>query len=205
MSRNTKLLIGFLILVVFGLVGYLAYDLGIKSANPTQKSGNAQNTPSVNNYQTPNLTPSSIPTVNKQTISAGGVLSFPNYSLVIPEGWKSTREQGQDMDKLTLTKQGYKMTISEGAFGGSGCLYPGSPPQEMAQTFSSFVEIINPNGFVFRRSSTGTGGWTVCQKGSDGSFGAPTSFGHTTIIEPATPDANVVTEIDEILASLKKL
>ena len=108
------------------------------------------------------------------------------------------------MDKLTLTKLGYKMTISEGAFGGSGCLYPGDPPQEMAQTFTSYVEITDPNGFIFRRSSTGAGGWTVCQKGSGGSFGAPTSFGHINIAEPSVSDSTVVGEIDQILASLKK-
>lgn len=205
MSKNTKLLVGFLILVVLGLVGYLAYDFGTKSANSTQNPSSTQNTPSPNAYQTPSSAPSSIPTVNKQTVSAGGVLSFPNYSLLIPEGWKSEREQGQDMDKLTLTKLGYKMTISEGAFGGSGCVYPGDPPQEMAQTFTSFVEITNPNEFVFRRSSTGTGGWAVCQKGSGGSFGGPTSFGHISITEPSSPNASIVAEIDSILASLKKL
>lgn len=143
-----------------------------------------------------------------KTVVAGGVLSFPAYTLNIPLDWTSQREQGQDSDKLTLTKSGYKIIISEGAFGGSGCLYPGDAPQEMAQTFSSFVQINNPNGFVFRRGgeelSNGQRVWTVCQKGSEGSFGAPTIFGHINITGPANTNDAILAEIDSIFASIKK-
>jgi len=205
MNKNTKILIGFLILIVIGLVGVLAYVLGGKSAT-IQNSSTVQYTPAPTDYQTPDALPSAspIPKTN-ETVLAGGVLSFPKYSLVIPEGWQSQREQGENSDKLTLTKTGFTITISEGAFGGSGCTYPGDAPQEMAQAFTSFVEITNPNGFVFRRSSTGTGsGWTVCQKGSEGSFGGPTNFGHISITAPSSPDTAIVTEIDSILASIRK-
>lgn len=141
-----------------------------------------------------------------KTVEAGGVLSFPKYTVSLPEGWASEREQGQDMDKLTLSKLGYKITISEAAFGGGGCLYEGDPPSEMAQTFTSFVEINNPNGFVFRRGMSSPNTYTICQKGTEGSFGAPTVFGHISFTTPGTPDKNVVIfpEADSILASLKK-
>jgi len=208
MSKNVKLLLGFLVLAVIVLVGFLAYVLGSKSLNSTQ-SPTVQNTPAPTASQTNNSIPTVIPNLTPtpaqiKTVEAGGVLSFPKYTVLLPEGWTSEREQGQDMDKLTLTKQGYKITISEGAFGGSGCLYPGDSPQEMAQNFTSYVEISNPNGFVFRRSSTGTSGWTVCQKGSGESFGTPTIFGHMSITAPSAPDTAVVTEIDGILTSLSK-
>lgn len=206
MSRNVKLVVGFLILVVIALVGFLAYDLGSKSSNSTQNPITVQNTPTPTVYQTPNSLPSSSPTVaNKQTISAGGILVFPAYSLVAPSDWTATKEKNENMDNLTLLKGNYKIVISQAASGGGGCTYPGEPPQEMTQTFTSFVEITNPNGFLFRRGPAqgSPGAWTVCEKRS-GSFGFPTSFGNITITAPTTPDASIMAEVDGILASLNK-
>lgn len=197
------------IIILIVIVGVGAFYLGQRALNnnispapvPTTSQTNT------NNQVTPILTPTPTQSqVQTKTITAGGVLSFPTYTLKTPIDWNSQREQGQDSDKLTLTKNSYKIVISEAAFGGGGCIYPGGTPSEMAQTFSSFVEIINPNGFVFRRGATGSAGsWTVCQKNTvDGSFGAPTIFGHTSITTPANADASVMAEIDGILASLKK-
>lgn len=209
MSRNVKVIVGFLVLVVIALVGLLAYDLGTKSSNPAQNPISVQNSPTPTAYSNPNSSPSSSPVVaNKQIVTAGGVLIFPTYTLQLPEGWTYEREQGQDSDKLTLTKLGYKITIYEAAFGGGGCTYPGDAPQEMAQTFTSFVEITDSNGFVFRRGMSGPNTWTVCQKNTtDGSFGAPTIFGHISFVTPGTPDKNAIVfpEADSIFASLKKI
>lgn len=197
------LLPGISIILLVLVVGGAAYYFGKQStlapsATPTPTVSKAANT---NLKTTPTLTETPVKT---KTVAAGGVLSFPTYTLITPSDWNSQREQGEDSDKLTLTKGGYKIVISEGAFGGSGCLYPGDPPQEMGQTFTSYVEILNPNGFIFRRSSTGISGWTVCQKGNEGSFGTPTIFGHISITAPSTPDTTIITEIDSILASIKK-
>jgi uncharacterized protein (UPF0333 family) len=207
MNRNTKIVIGFLILAVIVLVGFLAYTLGAKTPASTENSS-ATNTPSPTAFQAPTAIPSTLPTATpvKQSVSAGGVLSFSAYSIETPSDWTSQREQGQDNDKLTLTKSGYKIAIYEAAFGGGGCLYPGDAPSEMAQTFSSFVEINSLNGSVFRRGETGTpGSWTVCQKNTiDGSFGSPTSFGAISITTPVPAASEVMAEIDQILASIKK-
>jgi hypothetical protein len=204
MTKMKNIFIGIIITFVVLEIGIGAFYLGKSTLNNKQSPPTP--TISQDNTQTQaqqQLTPTPIQAQVK-TITAGGVLSFPSYTLTLPDGWASQREQGQDSDKLTLTKLGYKITISEGAFGGSGCLYPGDAPQEMAQNFTSYVEISNPNGFIFRRSSTGLSGWTVCQKGSEGSFGAPTIFGHISITAPVTPDATIVAEIDSILTSLNK-
>ena len=204
-TQMKSVFIGVIITLVVLGIGAGAFYLGQKTM-PGGKTEVLVNNNSEKITQAPTteiITPTPIQ-IEKQTITAGGVLSFPTYTLTLPAGWTSQREQGQDMDKLTLTKMGYKITISEGAFGGSGCLYPGDPPQEMAQNFTSYVEISNPNGYVFRRSSTGSSGWTVCQKGSEGSFGGPTIFGHISITAPSTPDTTIVAEIDSILASLNK-
>lgn len=192
-----------LIIIVAGS----AFYLGQKNASPSKET----TTPTPTVFQTINEENTSpTPTLKApqtKTITAGGVLSFPTYTLELPEGWAYTREQGQDSDKLTLTKLNYKITISEAAFGGGGCLYPGDPPSEMAQSFTIFTEIINPNGYIFRRGMSGPNTWTVCQKNTtDGSFGAPTMFGHISFVTPGTPDKNgiVFPEADSIFASLNK-
>lgn len=198
---------GIIVILLVIIVGMAAFYFG------TTKS-------SINNQVTPTTTPSQVQNTNEPTtseitketetksVNAGGVLSFPKYSLSIPLDWTSQREQGDNSDLLTLTKDSYKITINEGAFGGSGCLFPGDPPSEFAQTYAKFVEIINSNGFVFRRGSTSNAdtGWAVCQKSaSDASFGAPTQFGHISITTPVNPSVSVMAEIDAILASIKKI
>ena len=196
---------GILILILVIIIGAGAFYLGKQTVKPQDI------TPTPTVFEKANTNAQATPTITKtpvqtKTVAAGGVLSFPAYTLNIPLDWTSQREQGQDSDKLTLTKGGYKITISEAAFGGGGCLYPGDPPSEFAQTYSKFVQISNPNGFVFRRGSSSDTdtGWTVCQKSSEGSFGAPTIFGHINITTPVNPSDEIMAEIDSIFASIKK-
>jgi hypothetical protein len=200
------LLPGISIILLVLVVGGAAFYLGQKTIKsnivppPTLSPTNA-----ANNQITPTLTP--MPTQTEKTqVSSGGVLVFAKYTLDLPSGWTSQKEVTQYSDMVTLTKDSSKITIYQAAGGGGGCTYPGEAPQQMAQSFSSFVEVMDPNGFVFRRGANGTpGGFTVCQKNAtDGSFGFPTNFGNITIITPQAPDANIMAEIDSILASLKK-
>lgn len=193
-----------LVLLLVIVIGAGAFYFGKQSVNQSKEMVTTPTPSSFVTQEIPTVTPDALNPV--KTVEGGEALSFPSYSVNIPLDWNSQREQGQDSDKLTLTKTGYKIVISEAAFGGGGCLYPGDAPSEMAQTFSSFVEITNPNGFVFRRGTNVTsGGFTVCQKNSTGgSFGAPTIFGHISITTPANPSDNIMTEIDSILASLNK-
>ncbi len=201
------LLPGILVMFLVIIVGAGAFLLGKKAIEPSSitPTQTVSETKKIDSSQTQTATPTK---TQQKEITAGGVLSFPKYTILLPKGWTSEREQKQDMDKLTLTKSGYKITINEAAFGGGGCLYPGDPPSEMAQTFSSYVEINNPNGFVFRRGggefSNGQRGWTVCQKGTEGSFGTPTMFGHVNITGPENTDAAILAEIDSVFASIKK-
>jgi hypothetical protein len=210
MSKNLKIFVGFLIIVVIALVGSLAYMLGNRNYNSTQNVI-VQQTPiptaSQTNNPSPTVTPSVTPTpAQTKTIEAGGILVFSKYSLKLPSDWTSQNDSAQGSDILTLTKGNYKITISQAAGGGGGCIYPGQTPQEMTQSFISFIEITNPNGYIFRRGqSIGSNGtWTVCQKNTDGSFSFPTNFGNIMIQVTPTPDNAVMTEIDTILASLKK-
>ncbi len=194
------------VIILAIIVGIGAFYLGQKTLNNSQAATILTITEKVNNQVTPKLTPT--PNQNR-VIQAGGAIIFSKYSLKLPEGWTSEREQGKDIDKLTLTKLGYKLVIYEAAFGGSGCLYPDDAPSEMAQKFVSFVEILNPNGFVFRRGQSDSlpNTYTICQKNTaDSSFGSPTNFGAISLTTPGTPDKNAVVfpETDAIIASLNK-
>jgi hypothetical protein len=201
------LLPGILVMFLVIIIGAGAFVLGKQTIN---NSSNLTPTPTTAQVSNENIEETKLSPTTSQTkeVQAGGVLSFPKYTVTLPEGWTSEREQGENMDKLTLTKENYVITINEAAFGGSGCLYPGDPPSEMAQTFTAFVEINTPNGFLFRRSggevSNGKRGWTLCQKTTGEFFGAPTMFGHVSISGPATTDAVILAEVDSIISSFKK-
>lgn len=200
-----NILIGVFLTLLVLSVGAVAFYFG---KNSLQKTNTSQTTPSSQNSlnATPMLTPTPTQTQTK-TYQAGGILVFKAYTLSAPLDWTVTTEKNSYMDNLILTKGGYKITISQAAGGGGGCLYPGDAPKEMAQNFTSFTEIQNPNGFVFRRGESGASpqSYTVCQKNTtDGSFGFPTIFGNITIASPTEKNDLVLTEIDSILASINK-
>jgi len=200
--------ISLLLLVI--IIASAAFYFGQKSvgnSSITPTPSVAQLYPTVNTQTTSVTTAPITQTPQTTTVSAGGVLVFSAYTLNMPPGWASQKETTQYSDMLTLTKDTYKITIYQAAGGEGGCTYPGQAPQEMAQSFSSFIEIMDPNGFVFRRGpSQGTpNSWTICQKNaSDGSFGFPTNFGNITILTPSNPTDTTIAEIDSILASLNK-
>ncbi len=197
-----NVLIGIIMTLIVIAVGAGAFYLGQKTLkNPQTQTPLQQTTNKITSVLTPTPTQT-----QAKTYEAGGILIFKAYSLSAPQDWVITKEKNSYMDNMTLTKLGYKLIISQTAGGGGGCKYPGDTPAEMAQSFTSFTEITNPNGFVFRRGANGTpGGFTVCQKNTtDGSFGFPTNFGNITITSPVPSSDTIMAEIDAILASLKK-
>src|SRR4030042_1019232 len=125
-----------LVLLLVIVIGAGAFYFGRQSANQSKEM---TTTPTPTTFQTSQTGQTPTPQEvegNKKLVEAGGVLSFPNYSLFIPSDWSSQEEQGQDSNKLTLTKGVYKITINEAAFGGGGCIYPGQPQVDFAQSFS---------------------------------------------------------------------
>lgn len=196
-----------LVLMLVLVIGGFAFYFGRQS---TQSTSNKQEmttsvTPTTFVTQETATPTSTKNNSNIKTVIAGGVLVFSAYSVSTPSDWASQRQQGDNMDSLTLTKGNYKIIFSQVAGGGGGCTYPGDQPAQFAQNFTTFVEITDPNGFTFRRGPVQTNSWTVCQKNtSDGSFGFPTNFGNITITTPASVDPAIIKEVDSILASLNK-
>lgn len=152
--------------------------------------------------------PTSTP-ASETEVTAGGVLSFPRYRLTIPSHWTSNKlSNTKDDEKLTLAGDGLTLSILQGGFGGSACLFPGDPDVEgPAGRYSAYVELTTKSGDKLRRTTTENAqkpGFGVCQLTQYG-WGAPTLYGSISIQTGANPSAQNLETLDQILSSLTKL
>lgn len=194
-----------LVVIILTTMIYGGYYFG-------KKAGNTIKPEAVNTEESLETTlPSPQPTNQSQITVIGGVpksagLSFDQYSIVTPEGWSSKKENQTVADeKLILTKGEYQISIFQAATGGAFCLYPGDDDLEgPSSRFETFIILTTKDGRTLRRSLN-ENGFTVCQKSADGSYQQPTNYGHISIKMPTTWTQEVLTEIDTILSSLKKI
>ncbi len=204
-----KYLVIILITAVLVFAGAAFYFKGIpKTSNVTSSA-----TPDAT--ATP-VSATSVPvsTVEPQTaseVTAGGILVFKKYSVTLPAGWESKKEYSPDpnvqIDRLILSKTGYKVTIYQAPTGGAICLYPGMPKVEgPTSTYDSFVDITTASGEKLRKGTSGVNtSSTVCEFQSE-NWSAPTSFGHISVEVPGSGGTSaMVQEIDSILKSIKKV
>ncbi len=206
-----KYILAIVITAILVFLGATFYYKGFFSITPSSKPTEtpvATATPETQAASTPVAinTPGSGPT----EITAGGILVFKKYSLVLPTGWESKKEYSPDpnvqIDRLILSKSGYKVTIYQAPTGGAICLYPGMPKVDgPTSNYDSYVDITTKSGEKLRKSTSGVNtNSTVCEFQSE-NWGAPTSFGHISIEVPGNGGtAQMVQEIDSILMSLKK-
>lgn len=197
-----------LVLLVVGAMTYGGYYFGIKTKEI--KKPQAETT---TNEILPTTIPTSTETTKPLITINGGVpksagLSYDQYSLQTSNEWVLKKEnQTVSDEKLYLTKDGYKISIFQGATGGALCLYSGDPDFEGPNSrFTYFKELTTKDGKTLRRSGDLNGlGFTICQKSTDGSFGQPTNYGHISIKLPTTWNQETLDEIDIIISSLKKI
>lgn len=148
-----------------------------------------------------------------KTVKGGldGETSFKPYTIQIPEGWVDAHETtvAASIDKLTLSKNGYTLIIYQAAVGGGGCLYPGDKTTDMATTFTEFKDIAAVDSHLRRSWNQPEAGakvisYTICQKTPDNAYGNITGFGMINAVSPNPANPSILTEIDSMLASLKK-
>lgn len=199
------------LIVGIGVTAYFKGWLPTVSFNKPQavsvENSEILNTPSL----APVVSPSASPSAGFTVVKAGGILGFKAYSIDVPTDWTYLKEAAPtgdiSVDKLILTKDGYRITIFEAATGGAACLYQGDPDQEgPSSRFSTFVNITTATGDKLRRGKVdgGASGFAVCELQSGG-YGQPTSFGHISVSTPPVPTQAVLDQIDTILSSLKKI
>ena len=202
-----------LIVILFLAVGVGFYILGTKSQNNTNgissTDGFVEVTPLTSQNSTSEevsveeATPSATQT---QTVRGGGILTFPKYELTTGVDWTVTREsENSNSEKVTLTKDGYELSILEGGFGGAACLFPGEPEVEgPSGRYIAYVEITAKSGDLFRRATSSSGGFAICQKTQYG-WEAPTLFGSISFITPTPPSPEMILEMDKIIASITRI
>lgn len=193
--------------LLFLAIAAAAYFLGRKQLN-------FSNTPTP--IPTPTLqeepggeeaVPTTSENTEKRTVSAGGVVSFPAYEIVVPEGWqeKIQHDDVTQIDILTLTNGAYEIRIMQGATGGALCLYPGDAPFEgPSAEYPAFWEIKASDILLRRSGEEGGDAFTLCEKKDDNTYFQPTTFGHISYKLPAGYDKDMLSQMDEMASSLKK-
>ncbi|MFH1244293.1 MAG: hypothetical protein V1487_01820 [bacterium] len=197
-----KYLVGILVILVIILTGVVSYLAGRQNIMP-----NPSPSPTSTAIALATAVPVPSPSTITQTVRGGGVLSFPHYELTIPANWTIKREvPGPDSERLILDGGSLGITILQGGFGGSVCLFPGDSDSEgPSARYTSFVEITNQSGDKFRRSTPVSGkGFALCQLSQYG-WGAPTLYGAISLKTPASPTPEDLSTLDTILRSLTKL
>ena len=202
-----------LIALLVGAVAYGAYRLGNTTASKTPSGAvfvTGIPTPTTDIGLMPEKKPETTKTPNiiNAGLGAESGLSFTKYKLTVLDNWTpnhTTTNEGTWMDTLTLTRGTAQIKIFQGATGGAMCFYPGDTVEEgPSSSYDEFVEITTVEGVKLRRGNTkGAASFTVCAKGTEG-YGQPTGFGHISYKTSNPPDLVTLTEMDAMIASLKK-
>jgi hypothetical protein len=199
-----------LVVIILTALVYGGYYFGKKTnseAKPEAISTESETPIEIVFPASPSAVPQTLSTVIGGVSKSAG-LSFDQYSITTPEEWTAKKESQTVADeKLILTKGEYQINIFQAATGGAFCLYPGDADLEgPVSKFELFVSLTTKDNRTLRRSGNkNENGFTVCQKGQDGGYQQPTNYGHISIKMPANYPPEILTEIDSIISSLKKI
>jgi len=155
--------------------------------------------------------------VAKATVStvqiSSGAANHTQYTVTVPSDWQATKDpsNSSDMDKLTLTKNGYTVVIYQANMGGSMYSFKdakvdGPFAQEYSGTYSDFT---GASGEKYRRidsssqNKPGEKSFGVLVFGVD-VYQTPTTFGGLSYTTPLSPGKDMLDEMDSIISSLKK-
>ncbi|HCR81455.1 MAG TPA: hypothetical protein DIV47_03185 [Candidatus Pacebacteria bacterium] len=201
-----KYLIALLVVVIISLAGALAYFVGRNSGQPAI-SQQASTTSAVRSKPVEIVTTPSPIVDSTKLITGGGILSFPRYEVMIPADWTFSREsQTTDDEKITISGDIFTITILQGGFGGSICLFPGDPDLEgPSGRYDYYQEITTNSNDRFRRvwNSGPFTGYSLCQLTQYG-WNAPTLYGHISIEASQVPTSQQTVILDGVLASFTK-
>ena len=152
----------------------------------------------------PSISPTPTPATGKAVNAGANIGVFFPYKLVVPNDWSVDHSgDGVNVDKLILTKGNYSITIQQAGGGAGSCVYPGDPPQPMAQSFTKFVDF-QSGDISFRRSGDDAGQlWSLCEKKPAG-YQFPTTYGYVSYASSGTVDPAIFTQMDSIMSSIVK-
>lgn len=208
-----KIILGTLLLsLILGAGYYIGHSKIIQPSlkeTPSPAVSEKQTIPTTAPSLPAGTKPTSVPAKKTLTGGLSDATAFSNYSVDVPLGWSDKKDITPGViDKLTLSKGAYSLSIYQAAMGGGMCLYPEDTPFDgPSQKFTHYVDLLN-TPLLFRRSwnddaKNGIQSYVICQKTSD-AYGSPTTFGAISYQTPEQPDDTILEEMDTILASLKK-
>lgn len=194
------------VLILLLIVGGGAFYFGTKQNNQTQVL--------------PQIPPPIVETSDTQTPNSEWVEytskklqdnSFKAYTIKYPATWSKTLDRVDDiLDVLTLSKNGHSIVIGQGGMGGGGCVFEGDLPEGPYEDLRNipYTEIKSNVG-ILRRVSTksnkaGTTAFRFCVNNGTEYFSTLTAVGNLSYDVPANPDPQTLTEMDNIVATLKE-
>ena len=201
-----------LLIIVLGSIAAVAYYYGMNRNGDVKDDKlvivtEDSNIDTTSDFREPTTAP-----VKKVQVAAGAV-EHTKYTVSVPEDWTVTKDpsNSNDMDKLTLTKNGYTVVIYQANMGGSMYSFSdakvdGPFAQEYSGTYSDFTGASEEK---FRRidsssqNKPGEKNYGVLVFGSD-AYQTPTTFGGISYTTPISPTSDMLDEMDFIISSLKK-
>ncbi|MBI4098060.1 MAG: hypothetical protein HY426_03395 [Candidatus Levybacteria bacterium] len=213
-SETTSKLPWIIVTILLVLVGVFGgyFLLSQTQKNQTPSPTTAPTSPTSQTSPTPE------PTEAKETKTFSSEkfkdLSFSGYSLQYPQDWTLSENRDEAVSPVStviLTKDTYALKIYQAATGGAGCIYEGDLPESPASDYrnNEYKDLIT--GFAtLRQTETPSGGkmsYNYCQKSkTEDSYGQPTNVGHMSVTtQVANPDTAIISEIEEIVKSIKTL
>lgn len=214
-SGVNKILIIVVIVLLLGLAGAAGYILKGSSQTNNQTALQPSATPSTQTTaiptQTISQTASPSPTLALISYTSTQLANngLKAYSISFPPAWVKTVTHDATSDTLTLTQNGYSISIYQAAYGGGGCTFSGDP-QPMSEDMRNkpFVDIMSGIGQLRRyqadaaQSKPGMVTFGFCQSTDGTSFGKPTSVGMITYQVPQSYAASFLTDMDAIIKTL---
>lgn len=185
--------------------------------NSTDNTTSSNTDNSTTENTTANATNSTTPTIpdNSTNLTITGKSPFVSYKTYFPNTWSWQKDHVGSAIKLTLTRGGFTVIISQGAGGNGTCVYPGDAASSdpMAAEFEEPTATVTGTSSTFRIAmqtgggSAGTKHYSVCEKTS-GSYKLATQYGYITVETPpegATSDwAKNNASVQSILSLLMK-
>lgn len=210
MKITTTILVA-VIVVLVGVIGYMAGKGNLNVKNPSNNTNISPTAAEPRQTEEKSTTlPSEdeskeTPSSTTETVQAGGVTTFPKYTLSLPSSsWTSEKtEDTNNSQVLTLSTSTSKMTIAQGGSGGKICTYPDTEPFEgPSEDFKEYRSATTKDGVTLRYAPMSDGQYLTCEKVGS-SWQSPTSYG---VILFTTPkgNTNALDDVNAILGSLKK-
>ncbi len=138
-------------------------------------------------------------------------LSYPAYTVSFPATWGINTKKSEGSETLTISRNGYKISVTQAAVGQAVCLFKDSPSFQGSSgdlRTKDYTEYSTSTGYVLRRYFKGNDGdnsvFLFCGKAdADTYFVTPLPMGGLTYTVPAKYDDGVLKEMDSIVKTIQ--